>query len=165
MPSLSDKAKLIKTYGIIGGWNFKYEKKVSLSDDGYYFASITNGNCDTIFTDTVKVTVVPIGSITSINNNSDEERDFTVFPNPAKDYIEISSINPTLKRGFDEGLDIRIFNTLGEIVLSVEQMSQSVQRIDISKLSPGIYCIKIGNRVEKFCEDIEFDNYKLKIFY
>jgi hypothetical protein len=154
LPSLSDKPKLIKTYGIMGGWNFKYEKKVSLSDDGYYFASITNGNCDTMFTDTVKVTVVPTGSTTNIGENSDEEQDFSIYPNPAKDYIEINfdaiaAINPTLKRGVDEGSDIQIFDMLGVPVTAIHPMTAS-HRMNIENLSPGIYFIKIGKRVEKF---------------
>ena len=80
------------------------------------------------------------------------QNNIAVYPNPAYDYIEINpdANNPTLKRGVDEGSDIQIFNTLGEIIISVEQTPPSVQRIDISKLSHGIYFIKIGNRVEKF---------------
>ena len=76
----------------------------------------------------------------------------SIYPNPAGDYIEINfdAFIPTLKRVVDEVSDIQIFNTLGEIVLSVEQTPPSVHRIDISKLSPGMYFIKIGNRVEKF---------------
>ena len=78
----------------------------------------------------------------------------SIYPNPANDYIEINpdAINPTLKRRVDESSDIQIFNTLGEIILSVEQTSPSVQRIDISNLSPGMYFIKIGDRVEKFAK-------------
>jgi hypothetical protein len=65
----------------------------------------------------------------------------SIYPNPATDYI---NIHPS------EGFNILIFNTLCEIMMSVEQTSPSVQRIDISNLSPGIYFIKIGNRVEEF---------------
>ena len=76
----------------------------------------------------------------------------SVYPNPALDYIEINpdAINPTLKRGVDEVLDIQIFNTLGEVMISVEQTSPSVHRINVSNLVPGMYFIKIGDRVEKF---------------
>ena len=64
-----------------------------------------------------------------------------VSPNPATDYIEIQP---------SEGSDILIINTLGEIVLSVEQTPPSVHRINVSNLVPGMYFIKIGDRVEKF---------------
>jgi hypothetical protein len=75
------------------------------------------------------------------------EKMINIFPNPATDYIVIQ---PSEGWEPSEGSEIQIFNTLGEIVLTVEQASPSVQRIDISNLVPGIYFIKIGNRVEKF---------------
>ena len=71
----------------------------------------------------------------SIKNN------IYISPNPANDYIEIQPL---------EGFNILIFNTLGETVLSVEQTPPSVHRINISNLTPGLYFIKIGDRLEKF---------------
>jgi photosystem II stability/assembly factor-like uncharacterized protein len=70
-----------------------------------------------------------------------------IYPNPARDCIVVQP-----SEGFkpSEGYDIQIFDMLGEIVLKVEQTPPSVQKIDVSKLSSGIYFIKIGNRVEKF---------------
>ena len=71
----------------------------------------------------------------------------SIYPNPANDYIIIQP-----SEGFkpSEGSNIKICNTYGEVLMQVEQTPPSVQRIDISKLVPGIYFIKIGNRVEKF---------------
>jgi hypothetical protein len=76
-----------------------------------------------------------------------ERKDEIISPNPATDYIEINT-SEVLKTS--EVNDIQIFDMLGVIVLKVEQASPSVQKINISNLSPGIYFIKIGNRVEKF---------------
>ena len=70
-----------------------------------------------------------------------------IHPNPATDFIDIE---PSEGLKPSEGSNIQIFNTLGEIVLWVEQTPSSVQKIDISNLSPGMYFIKIGNKVEKF---------------
>lgn len=70
-----------------------------------------------------------------------------IYPNPASDYI---TIQPSEGLKPAEGSDIQIFDMLGEIVLTVEQTSPSVQRIDVSNLFPGMYFIKIGNRLEKF---------------
>ena len=69
------------------------------------------------------------------------QNNISVYPNPATNYIEIQP---------SEGSKIQIFNILGEIVLSVEQTPPSVQKINISNLTPGMYFIKIGNKVEKF---------------
>ena len=93
-----------------------------------------------------KLTDVEVKDGSNINNKT------SIYPNPAKDYIEIklAAFNLTLKRGIDEYYDIQIFDMLGVIVLTVEQTSPSVRRIDISNLSPGMYFIKIGSRVDKF---------------
>jgi hypothetical protein len=84
----------------------------------------------------------------------DEDNNFInslIYPNPATDYIEISSINPTLKHGVDEeDYEIQIFDMLGIAVSPAGGRIKEGGRIDISNLSPGIYFIKIGNRVEKF---------------
>jgi hypothetical protein len=75
------------------------------------------------------------------------QNNISVYPNPSGDYIEIQP-----SEGLEplEGLDLQIFNIFGEIVLSVEQTSPSVHRIDVTKFSSGVYFIKIGNRIEKF---------------
>jgi aminopeptidase N len=76
----------------------------------------------------------------------------SIYPNPATDYIEINldAINPTLKRRVDEDSNIQIFDMLGINVSPAGGGIKGGGRIDISFLSPGIYFIKIGNKVEKF---------------
>jgi hypothetical protein len=90
-------------------------------------------------------------------NYENKKTDFIINPNPATDYIEISSLIPTLKRGVDEGSDIQIFDMLGTVVFYSKDnptpslpASREGVRIDVSFLTPGIYFIKVGNRVEKF---------------
>jgi hypothetical protein len=88
---------------------------------------------------------------------------YTISPNPASDFIEISLDSPSIKRG-QGGVSLEIFNIFGE---SVARTSPSVQmrssdptlalpvgegtvRIDISNLAAGVYFIKIGDKFEKF---------------
>jgi hypothetical protein len=78
---------------------------------------------------------------TSGINEKNELSNFAIYLNPSYNFIYIKS---------SEGSNNQIYNTLGEIVLTVEHTSQSVQRIDISTLSKGMYFIKIGNMIEKF---------------
>ena len=101
-----------------------------------------------------------------------KHNELLIFPNPATDFITInlSSINPTLKRGVEgeaiwiEGeVKVEIYDVMGVLVA---QTSSSVfngqtgtsdpPRIDISHLSPGVYFVKIHGSngacsiVEKF---------------
>ena len=97
----------------------------------------------------VIVRVIKFGGLIDLPTGVKEDNNYTdiIYPNPTNDYLEIL---PSEGWQPSEGSDILIFNILGEKVLTVEQTSPSVQRIDISNLSPGIYFIKIGKKVEKF---------------
>jgi hypothetical protein len=77
---------------------------------------------------------------TGINDNYNDEP-VNIYPNPARDYIVIQP---------SESSDIQIFDMLGINVITVVNGHARSLQIEISKLSPGIYFIKIGNRIEKF---------------
>ncbi|PKL84520.1 MAG: hypothetical protein CVV22_12515 [Ignavibacteriae bacterium HGW-Ignavibacteriae-1] len=93
-------------------------------------------------------------SLTSVEDYSPEK--LLIFPNPASEYIEINAtINPTVNRRVDESSDIKVFTTLGEIVVTVPSTlnyngSGESVRIDISHLPTGLYFVRIGDRFEKF---------------
>jgi WD40 repeat protein len=101
-------------------------------DDHYLFAAINDG---TLVLYDLKG---PNGIEDEINTNDTE---VSIFPNPARDYIEIQP---------SEESDIQIFDMLGINVSPDGGGIKGGGRIDISYLSPGIYFTKIGNRVEKF---------------
>jgi hypothetical protein len=86
-------------------------------------------------------------------NDLTTSTDLGIFPNPAMEYIEIRSysINPTVNRRVDEIAEMKIFNTLGESVMSVgTQRAVSLQKVEISHLPPGVYYIRIGSRTLMF---------------
>jgi hypothetical protein len=99
-----------------------------------------------------------------VKDNSVKNSELTISPNPARDYLEINgsigacSNEASLIASEFAAESIQIFNTLGELVAqtspSVINQSQTRTsdplRIDVSTLAPGMYFIKIGNRVEKF---------------
>lgn len=80
----------------------------------------------------------------------DDLRDnvFSIFPNPATDYIEINS--PSINRRVDGNGDIRIYNVLGEIVMSEVVQNFEPLRIDVSSLPPGLYFVRVVDKVFKF---------------
>ncbi|MCX7736076.1 MAG: T9SS type A sorting domain-containing protein [Candidatus Kapabacteria bacterium] len=77
-----------------------------------------------------------------------------IFPNPAREYIEISGIEShTLKGVVAE--DVRIFDVLGECVLTTPPLRDTPSekgniRVDVSVLPAGVYCVRIGEWVGKF---------------
>jgi PKD repeat protein len=102
---------------------------------------------------TLEEIILPkINSVEETENVNNNNHEFLIFPNPATEYIEINfdAINPMLKQGVEDVADIKIFDMLGINVSPAGGRIKEGGRIDISNLSPGIYFIKIGNRVEKF---------------
>ena len=80
----------------------------------------------------------------SILNNSE----LILFPNPTKDYIDVSNIN--IKPEVNEKTNISIYNILGEKVLSVTTDCDLSPKIDVSSLPKGIYIVKVGIETSKF---------------
>ena len=69
------------------------------------------------------------------------DRQIQIFPNPAKDWIQI-------EHAFAESLlDIQIYNTLGEAMI----LKRISNRIDVSQFSKGLYYIEyfIGNQFRR----------------
>jgi|GEM_PF-5265205 len=98
--------------------------------------------------------------IVSVKDIIKREKVITISPNPAGEYIEIALSSPRLKPWVG-GVDaIKIFNLLGECVLSVAQTFPSVDsgqtgmsdllRIDVSGLPAGVYFVRVGDWVGWF---------------
>jgi photosystem II stability/assembly factor-like uncharacterized protein len=93
--------------------------------------------------------------ITGTGTNTDvaeNENTFSISPNPATDFLEISY--PPLERG-SGGVDIKIFNLFGQIQTTSNPTptlpaSREGVRIDVSGLAPGMYFVRIGDKVGKF---------------
>jgi len=73
--------------------------------------------------------------ISAVSNQPSAE--FVVYPNPAKDYIQISTV-------LDRSFDISIYHISGKQVIQQEGIL-SDDRIDISSLSSGYYLIQISD--------------------
>jgi hypothetical protein len=132
---------------LLPGYNSKniIKTNAELNDAGIYYCEITN-ICGTVNSENINLTVTPTTDVTDIR------LELAIHPNPATEYIEIAvDINPTVNRRVDEGSEIKIFNTLGECVMTVEtRHAVSLQRIDISHLPRGVYYLRIGSRTQMF---------------
>ena len=63
-----------------------------------------------------------------------------IFPNPVSDFLMIRSLDES------QFQSISIFNTFGQKLYEGDLKEQ----IDVSSLTPGVYFIRIGDKVEKF---------------
>lgn len=83
----------------------------------------------------------------------DNKLNFSVYPNPAMNYIEVTLSDENLANNISEDVTVKIFNILGEEVLPevlYTKLNSTSKRIDISYLPKGVYFIHIGDRIEKF---------------
>jgi hypothetical protein len=76
--------------------------------------------------------------VLSTNNISYQNDKLLVHPNPASNFIKISS-NKIIN-------SIEIFSALGKQVLKKTSKELNNKSIDVSNLSPGIYLLKINNK-------------------
>jgi uncharacterized surface protein with fasciclin (FAS1) repeats len=78
-------------------------------------------------------------AVTSLDDNSIENAEIAIYPNPASDYLNVG-----LNGIETEGLKIRIINASGTI-FNEFVMNSTNERLDISSLSPGFYYLLISD--------------------
>ncbi len=71
---------------------------------------------------------------------SETQNQFLIYPNPVSDFLMISGLDESQVQS------ISIFNTFGQKLYEGDLKAQ----IDVSSLTPGVYFIKIGSKLEKF---------------
>ena len=93
-------------------------------------ASTQDGRLEIIFTDK---------AYTSTSENISEVTDVLVFPNPAKDFINIEFVNSKFTNSKVQVIDIS-----GKEYFNIDMKSES-QKINIENLVSGVYFVKITN--------------------
>lgn len=76
---------------------------------------------------------------TGINTTTDPE--IRIFPNPASDYFQLSSI--------ENVTGVELFNLFGQQLISIPNPQSAT--IDISSLTPGIYLVKMRKKESEKC--------------
>ncbi|HRP02377.1 MAG TPA: T9SS type A sorting domain-containing protein [Candidatus Kapabacteria bacterium] len=92
-----------------------------------------------------KVVLMKLDESVGVKDISLHNTDVAIFPNPATDFITINYDN----KDNNISSPAFIYDILGLQVLQ-KSFINSNNKIDISHLTPGVYFIKIGNRIEKF---------------
>jgi hypothetical protein len=80
-------------------------------------------------------------SSTSINE-TDPEEDFSLFPNPVDQVLNIS---------YSGKKSLEIYNIQGKLINRIQNAVKGTQiSVDVSQLLPGFYLIKMENQIRKF---------------
>lgn len=77
-----------------------------------------------------------------LSNPKFKQIDFSLSPNPSKDYLEIN-----LKNEFSENTFLEFYNEIGQICKTVI-LKYDTKKIEINDLSNGIYFVKIKTKNE-----------------
>ncbi len=92
--------------------------------------------------------------MTEVEDYTLDYSEFYLSPSPASDFIEITlPWNDHTLKGVVEG--VRIFNIFGEEVSTPSLLRNATPqegnfKIDVSALSPGVYFVRVGEKVGKF---------------
>lgn len=82
-----------------------------------------------------------------LSSESFDKTEFELYPNPVNDYLTVKSNETTIS-------SIKIYNTLGQVVLSMENKNTFARTIDVSSLNTGMYYILLnGNTSKKFIKN------------
>jgi hypothetical protein len=115
-----------------GSWSYEYDSLNRITQEVYRYRYV-NG----VFTEGERIDYTYPPNSTSVNEQSKRTPTISLYPNPAEEYITLSSPR-------SNGLQsIRIRDVQGRLVLNIFQESTN-QRINISDLPTGIYFLQLG---------------------
>ncbi|MBM2816944.1 MAG: hypothetical protein HW421_3706 [Ignavibacteria bacterium] len=83
---------------------------------------------------------ITVGKATTDVKDNLQSENFSLYPNPSTDAISFINLNLI-------GMDYSIYSAIGEIVAAGKNLNNN---INISKLEPGAYYIKINTEIMKF---------------
>jgi hypothetical protein len=120
------------------------ETFISHTDNALKESQVTvNSNSITLTIPALSTTAILLSSIVvGINELENRTNDFTIFPNPAADYLHVN-----MKSNVAESLELTVFDQAGCKILTSQGFSggNSPIAIDISKLANGFYLLSVSN--------------------
>ncbi|MFV0501473.1 MAG: DUF4465 domain-containing protein [Bacteroidales bacterium] len=115
--------------------NFSYYLNGLISDTLYYYRGFAESlESGIIYGDSLSFSTLASSYINLIN---DKPISFNVYPNPAKNYINIST------KHIEDKYSIILYNIQGKEILRKEFNSVNDNIVDISNLSKGVYLVQI----------------------
>ena len=114
-----------------------------------FYVAPQSGNFNVVATDGngCEVEAVIFDVVATLQNPSTAIEKISIYPNPAEDYVEIILPDRTTAGG------ICIFNIIGERIIFSQKpvaLKENILRLDVSKLSGGIYHVEINAGLQIF---------------
>jgi hypothetical protein len=125
---------------ILGGTADYGGKVIKTGDNGYIICGMTNKNTPLIQLYLVKTD--ENGSIVSTVLEENDQKDINIYPNPFREYLNIDLSEFT----WNESYQIKIYNGLGQPILSQILAGGSIQSISTPPLASGLYIMQISNK-------------------
>lgn len=152
------KLKNDTTLETVPGFRYKWYKdsvlisdnddnKLKIQSSGRYSVKIIDQNgCESELSDYIDI-------ILSVREIVKKSGLISISPNPVGEFIEVTGHNKGASSIVQNG-EIRIYNILGECVLSTPSLRATPQegkfRIDVSNLPSGVYFVRLGDWVGRF---------------
>lgn len=109
-----------------------------------FCANTSSGNCLFLYIDEVALK----DEATGIRDAVKFRDQLNVFPNPAAEKIRVEMENL-----LNEPSMVRVYNTLGENILTQEITEQNSMLIDVSMLPRGAYVVRMNNATGRFVKE------------
>jgi hypothetical protein len=110
-----------------------YDYSVTITDTAYYATNSVGG------TTYGKITIPNITSVKELNDTVT----IKLFPNPATNVVQVTTIDKA---------NLIVFTTTGQAVITTT-LNAGATDIDVSKLTSGLYYVKIGDAVSKLIKE------------
>ncbi len=147
----SNDGAVLNNHGLRDIWILKLNAQTEPAETDSLLIEMKND--DISYFSITQIEKIDIQNITNTDEVINSNDIFSISPNPTSDFIEIS-VGANGRSPLQS--DVRIFDVLGEI-----QTTPSLRdtppwkggekvRIDVSGLPPGMYFVRIGDRVGKF---------------
>ncbi|MCL1851126.1 MAG: T9SS type A sorting domain-containing protein [Bacteroidetes bacterium] len=106
------------------------EKTFTPTENGTYFTIVTLDNCASEPSNTILVDNLSIGG------HAVKDGNFKIFPNPVNEQLIINNEQLQIKR-------VILVNLLGKEVINIQQNNVTEAKINVAKISAGLYQIRI----------------------
>ncbi|UTW63836.1 T9SS type A sorting domain-containing protein [bacterium SCSIO 12741] len=125
-------------------WPFQWKAPAAGTGTVSFYATGNAGNDnrmasgDNVYMDALTVEEKSGGGTTGIQVNANHEDAFSIFPNPAQDFMRVHSKNAGL---------LTVYNLNGELMLE-QQLNHDLETVDVSTLERGLYVVNFDNGVD-----------------